>query len=117
MVGGSMTNDSINNVWNVGMLGPYMFETDMHAQSACSNAAAAGMQNAAGLAALMRGIQAYKPPSKIDRARERFGQPFAHEPGATWVPRKVPVLTEWMQRRGHDGRNDVLADNRTRGIR
>lgn len=54
---------------------------------------------------------------RVQQARERFGQPFAHEPGATWTPRKVPVLTEWMQRRGHDERNDVLADVPTRGIR
>lgn len=38
--------------------------------------------------------------SKVDIARERFGQRFAHEPGATWKPRTVPVLTEWMQSRG-----------------
>lgn len=36
---------------------------------------------------------------RVQQARERFGQPFAHEPGATWQPRKVPVLTEWMQKR------------------
>ena len=34
---------------------------------------------------------------KICLARERHGKPFAHEQGSTWVPREVPVLTEWLQ--------------------
>ena len=37
---------------------------------------------------------------KLIQAREKFGRPFAHEPGSDWVPRKVPVLTEWMQNKG-----------------
>lgn len=51
-------------------------------------------------------LNAYQPPEKlsrearIDQARERFGQRFAHEPGATWKPRQTPVLTEWLQKRG-----------------
>lgn len=36
----------------------------------------------------------------VQAARRRFGQKFAHEPGATWRPRGVPVLLEWLQRRG-----------------
>lgn len=54
---------------------------------------------------------------RVQQARERFGQPFAHEPGSVWQPRRVPVLTEWMQKRGNDGRDDVLANVPTRGIR
>ena len=34
---------------------------------------------------------------KICQARERHGKPFAHESGSEWVPRAVPVLTEWLQ--------------------
>jgi len=34
---------------------------------------------------------------KILQARERHGKPFAHEAGSEWVPRAVPVLTEWLQ--------------------
>ena len=37
---------------------------------------------------------------KICQARERHGKPFAHEQGSTWVPRAVPVLTEWLQQQG-----------------
>lgn len=36
----------------------------------------------------------------IEAARRRFGQPFAHEPGARWKPRSTPLLTEWMQKKG-----------------
>ena len=36
---------------------------------------------------------------KICEARKRHGKPFAHESGAEWKPRAVPVLTEWMQHR------------------
>lgn len=39
---------------------------------------------------------------KICQARERHGKPFAHEAGSTWVPRAVPVLTEWLQHQGRD---------------
>jgi hypothetical protein len=39
---------------------------------------------------------------KICQARERHGKPFAHEQGSTWVPRAVPVLTEWLQHQGRD---------------
>jgi hypothetical protein len=39
---------------------------------------------------------------KICQARERHGKPFAHEQGSTWVPRAVPVLTEWLQKQGRD---------------
>lgn len=38
--------------------------------------------------------------STIEAARRRFGQPFAHEAGATWKPRAVPMLIEWLQKRG-----------------
>ena len=39
---------------------------------------------------------------KILQARERHGKPFAHEVGSKWVPRAVPVLTEWLQHQGRD---------------
>ena len=39
---------------------------------------------------------------KICQARERHGKPFAHEIGSKWVPRAVPVLTEWLQHQGRD---------------
>ena len=45
--------------------------------------------------------------NRLQQARERFGQPFAHEPGATWQPRKVPVLTEWMQKRGKEQKDET----------
>jgi hypothetical protein len=35
--------------------------------------------------------------SKVDIARRRFGQKFSWEPGSTWTPHAVPVLTEWLQ--------------------
>jgi hypothetical protein len=34
---------------------------------------------------------------KVLVARQRHGKPFAHESGAEWKPRAVPVLTEWLQ--------------------
>ena len=34
---------------------------------------------------------------KLLEAQERHGKPFAHEQGSEWVPRAVPVLTEWLQ--------------------
>ncbi len=37
---------------------------------------------------------------KIDIARERFGQPFVHEPGSKWKPNSAPFLTRWLQSRG-----------------
>ena len=37
---------------------------------------------------------------KICQARERHGKPFAHEKNSEWVPRAVPVLTEWLQQQG-----------------
>jgi hypothetical protein len=36
---------------------------------------------------------------RVARARERFGQPFAYEPGATWRQRPERLLTEWLARR------------------
>jgi hypothetical protein len=39
---------------------------------------------------------------KLLEARERHGKPFAHEQGSTWVPRAVPVLTDWLQKQGRD---------------
>ena len=39
---------------------------------------------------------------KLLEARERHGKPFAHEAGSTWVPRAVPVLTDWLQKKGRD---------------
>lgn len=41
-----------------------------------------------------------KPQTPIDRARQRHGKPFAHEPGSDWKPKETPVLTQWMQSRG-----------------
>lgn len=41
--------------------------------------------------------------SAVDRARQRHGKPFAHEPGSDFKPHEVPVLTRWMQSRG-DGK-------------
>jgi hypothetical protein len=37
---------------------------------------------------------------KLAQARVRFGQPFGHQPGSTWKPHEVPVLTAWLQSRG-----------------
>ena len=39
---------------------------------------------------------------KLMQARQRHGKPFAFESGATWKPRQVPFLTEWLQGRGRD---------------
>ena len=36
----------------------------------------------------------------LQRARRRFGRPFAHQRGTDWKPRETPLLTEWMQRGG-----------------
>lgn len=41
-----------------------------------------------------------KAVDPVERARQRFAQPFAHEPGSKWKPRSTPYLTEWMQTRG-----------------
>ena len=46
---------------------------------------------------------------KLEEARKRFGQPFVHEPGATWKPRATPVLIEWMQKGGHTPTNGEAA--------
>lgn len=35
----------------------------------------------------------------VESARRRFGQPFAHEPGARWKPRQTPLLIEWLSKR------------------
>jgi len=40
--------------------------------------------------------------NKVAVARQRHGKPFAFESGATWKPRSVPLLTEWLQSRGRD---------------
>ena len=45
-------------------------------------------------------VRAAKPPSKLDRARQRFGKAFSHEPGSTWRPSETPILTKWLQTRG-----------------
>ena len=37
--------------------------------------------------------------NKVAVARQRHGKPFAFESGATWKPRSVPLLTEWLQSR------------------
>ena len=74
---------------------------DYGSQAAMWNAINCGIQFPAGMANSLA-MNSLHIPSKIERARERFGQPFAHEPGATWQPRKVPVLTEWMQKRGKE---------------
>ena len=37
--------------------------------------------------------------SKVDAARERFGQKFCAEQGSTWKPREIPSLTEWFTAR------------------
>lgn len=39
---------------------------------------------------------------KLLEARERHGKPFAHEKNSEWVPRAVPVLTDWLQKKGRD---------------
>ena len=39
---------------------------------------------------------------KILQARERHGKPFAHEAGSEWKPRAIPVLTDWLQKKGRD---------------
>ena len=55
-----------------------------------------GQRQAEGFEALRNiAMQQYQPPSKLDRARERFGRPFKD-----WKPRAKPVLTEWMETRG-----------------
>lgn len=41
-----------------------------------------------------------KPITKVEKARQRFGQKFSFEPGSTWKPNQVPVLTQWLQTRG-----------------
>lgn len=38
--------------------------------------------------------------SAIERARQRHGKPFAHEPGSDFKPHEIPVLTRWMQQGG-----------------
>lgn len=35
-------------------------------------------------------------PTPLDRAKERFGGPFAHEPKTRWKQNATPVLTRWM---------------------
>lgn len=45
-------------------------------------------------------VATVQPASRLEIARQRFGRPFAHEPGTRWKPRATPVLTEWMQQRG-----------------
>lgn len=32
----------------------------------------------------------------LERARKRFGGPFAHEPKTRWKQNATPVLTRWM---------------------
>jgi hypothetical protein len=41
---------------------------------------------------------------KVLMARERHGKPFAFESGATWKPRQVPLLLEWLQSRGREAK-------------
>ena len=36
---------------------------------------------------------------RVETARQRFGQKFAHEPGSTWTPPKTPVLVDWLTKR------------------
>jgi hypothetical protein len=57
-----------------------------------------GIQNASSCVPVAR----YECRSKLQLARERHGKPFAFETGATWKPRQVPLLTEWLQSRGRD---------------
>lgn len=45
-------------------------------------------------------VQTQRPLSAIDRARQRHGKPFAHEPGSDFKPHEIPILTQWMQRGG-----------------
>jgi len=42
---------------------------------------------------------AVKRERAVQIARQRFGQPFCHEHGATWKPRSTRVLEEWLARR------------------
>ena len=38
----------------------------------------------------------------VARARERFGQAFAHQPGSTWRPRSTPLLNDWLATRNRE---------------
>ena len=42
---------------------------------------------------------AVKRERAVQIARQRFGQPFCHEHGATWKPRSTKLLEEWIARR------------------
>ena len=48
----------------------------------------------------LKEVQSQRAQTPIERARQRHGKPFAHEPGSTWTPKETPVLTAWMQTRG-----------------
>ena len=36
---------------------------------------------------------------QVARARERFGRPFAYEPGTDWRPHTERVLSQWLAQR------------------
>lgn len=38
------------------------------------------------------------PLTKLGMARLRFGRPFAHEPGTSFLRHPEPVLTRWSKR-------------------
>jgi len=83
-----------NNHGLDALLGPYGSCVDSQA-NALKQSINMGMQSA-GLANTwnMLAMQQFQPPSKLDRARERFGRPFKD-----WMPRAKPVLTEWLEQR------------------
>lgn len=49
-----------------------------------------------------RPVQVERPQSSpaVQAAREKFGQPFAHQKGSTWKPRETPFLLEWLTKKG-----------------
>ena len=49
---------------------------------------------------MLRRVAEASPPadeSPVDRARRRFGQKFAHEPGSKWRPHSEFYLTRWLK--------------------
>ena len=45
-------------------------------------------------------VQVGVAASAIDRARQRYGRPFAHEPGSNYRPSEMLYLMRWMQSGG-----------------
>lgn len=42
------------------------------------------------------------------KARERHGKPFSYEPGSTWKPHATRVLTQWLQSKAKEKRNETI---------